>query len=86
MQIASQATPEGLAGHGLSTTAICFEKNSLHFFHLPALQTHVSFFFVHHNYASTAQYFIMCSIQAPWRWITVDTRTLKFVMTKSSIA
>jgi len=41
---------------------------------------------LHHYFASTAQYFIMCSIQAPWRWITVTTRTVKFVMTLSHIS
>jgi len=46
----------------------------------------VRFLFVHQHFASTAQQFILCSIQVSWRCITVAIRTFKFVVTLSNIS
>lgn len=73
-------------------SSILYWRNSLQlgFICLSDSDRHVSFasgsFLVHHHFPSIAQWFVMCLIQAPWPWITVATRKLKFVMILSKIS
>jgi len=69
--------------------AFSFESKTLQFFSSLCLTDmfllcRVSFFLVHHHFASTAQYFTICSMQASWRCITLATRTLNLVINDHS--
>lgn len=60
--------------------AFCIARNTFAIFFVGLFYRHVisfawcKFFVRHHHFASAAQYFIMCSIQPPWREIAVGAQ------------